>query len=189
MLSVMWSIAGHVFKYMPVYERGGKSIECLNIAYNNVFSMDERVGINTFTDIIKLLTKRGESKAGLSTYYIQLRSCSYIFIKMIKRVIDLPYVDVATARSVKVEATALLSEWDQIQQFVMWEYSNRHLQIEDQDICHCCSHALNNCCTHGHKQESCAKCNNCFTFFDLQVRSFLSQVQEQEVEDRQEAAG
>ena len=35
------SIAGHVFEAMPVYERGGKSIDSLNDAYNNVFVKEE----------------------------------------------------------------------------------------------------------------------------------------------------
>ena len=42
----------HTFKDMPVYERGGKSIESLHNSYNDVFSKDERVGRDTFTDIM-----------------------------------------------------------------------------------------------------------------------------------------
>lgn len=37
------TIAGHVFKSLPVYERGGKSIESLNEAYSAVYEKDQRV--------------------------------------------------------------------------------------------------------------------------------------------------
>mmetsp|Transcript_27310 Transcript_27310/g.39559 ORF Transcript_27310/g.39559 Transcript_27310/m.39559 type:complete len:194 (-) Transcript_27310:94-675(-) len=61
------SIAGHTFRDMPVYERGGKSIKSLLEAYRVAFVEDERVGEHTFAEITRLLTKRGESKCGLST--------------------------------------------------------------------------------------------------------------------------
>lgn len=63
-----------------MYERGGKSIECLNAAFNDAYSSEDKVGMNLFTAIVKLLTKRGESKADLSTYYIQLRGSAKVFI-------------------------------------------------------------------------------------------------------------
>mmetsp|Transcript_12420 Transcript_12420/g.18564 ORF Transcript_12420/g.18564 Transcript_12420/m.18564 type:complete len:292 (-) Transcript_12420:93-968(-) len=56
------SIAGHTFRDMPVYERGGKSIESLLEAYRVAFAEDERVGAHTFAEITRRLTKRGESK-------------------------------------------------------------------------------------------------------------------------------
>ena len=62
---------------MPFYERGGKFIKSLNKAYNDTFDENVRVGKPTFTKLIKLLTKKGESKAGLSTYYINLRYSFY----------------------------------------------------------------------------------------------------------------
>jgi len=73
-------IAGNTFKNMPVYERGGKNIESINEAYNNTFAEGERVGRDIFVELTQLLTKKSESKAGLSTYYINLRNSASIFI-------------------------------------------------------------------------------------------------------------
>ena len=53
--------------------------------HSNSFQIDERVGRHTFALIVKLLTRRGEAKAGLSTYYISLRYSGNIFISMMKR--------------------------------------------------------------------------------------------------------
>ncbi len=44
------NLAGHVSKDMPVYERCGKWIESLNEAYSDVYSSEEQVGMNLFTD-------------------------------------------------------------------------------------------------------------------------------------------
>lgn len=53
-------IAGNTFKNMPLFERGGKSIESVNEAYKNTFAEEERVERNTNVELAKLLTKRGE---------------------------------------------------------------------------------------------------------------------------------
>ena len=81
------NIAGHVFAVLPVYEHGVKSIKSLNEAYNNVYCQEEQVGMNMFTEIVKILTTCGKSKAGLSTYYIQLQYCRDMFFQMMKRVV------------------------------------------------------------------------------------------------------
>eukprot|EP00559_Dactyliosolen_fragilissimus_P007958 CAMPEP_0184871406 /NCGR_PEP_ID=MMETSP0580-20130426/40701_1 /TAXON_ID=1118495 /ORGANISM="Dactyliosolen fragilissimus" /LENGTH=1005 /DNA_ID=CAMNT_0027374063 /DNA_START=1121 /DNA_END=4139 /DNA_ORIENTATION=- len=172
------NIAGHLFAAFPVYERGGKSIESLNEAYNNVYNQDERVGMNTFTEIVKLLTKRGESKAGLSTYYIQLRYCGNVFVWMMKRVADFRFIDMETLNMVKEKAKLFLKEWSSIEMFLMWEYSNRHLNKTSTDICHCCGYALGGSCTHIHTLESCNKCAGCFTFFCTKVKPFLQEVKD-----------
>mmetsp|Transcript_21013 Transcript_21013/g.29472 ORF Transcript_21013/g.29472 Transcript_21013/m.29472 type:complete len:980 (-) Transcript_21013:30-2969(-) len=172
------NIAGHLFAAFPVYERGGKSIESLNEAYNNVYNKDERVGMNTFTEIVKLLTKRGESKAGLSTYYIQLRYCGNVFVRMMKRVADFRFIDMETLNMVKEKTKLFLKEWSSIEMFLMWEYSNRHLNKNSTDICHCCGYALGGSCTHIHTLESCNKCAGCFTFFRTKVKPFLQEVKD-----------
>ena len=174
------SIAGNTFKNMPVDERGGKSIESINEAYNNSFAEGERVGRDTFVDLTKLLTKKGESKAGLSTYYINLRYSASIFTQMMKRVSCFPYADSDEQRAVKKEADTLIEEWKKIQMFLMWEYSNRHLKIEDCDRAHCCTYALGGTCTHEHQDVSCEKCSGCFTFFQTKVQEFLTRVEEAE---------
>ena len=97
---------------------------------------------DTFVELTRLLTKRGESKAGLSTYYINLRYSASVFTQMMKRVSCFAYVDSDEQRAVKTEADSLIEEWKNIQMFLMWEYSNRHLKIEDCDRAHCCTYAL-----------------------------------------------
>lgn len=76
------TVADHRFTNMPLYERGGKSVERLFEAYKSVHPENQRIGRILFIDIVKLLTKRGESKAGLSTYYINLRYASSVFKQM-----------------------------------------------------------------------------------------------------------
>ena len=79
-------VAGHLFKDMHVYDRGEHSFEYLLNTYINAYpNVDERVGKHTFHDLIKLMTKCGEAKAGLSTYYIRFRNASKIFVEMMDR--------------------------------------------------------------------------------------------------------
>lgn len=85
------TISGNIFKNIPIYERGGKSVESLYEAYKKSFPKKDVIGRDTFTDLGKLLTKRGESKAGLSTYYIQLRYSGKILVEMMKRITCFPY--------------------------------------------------------------------------------------------------
>ena len=67
------TIACHKFKNRPVYERCGKCIRSLFKEYQDALSENEcSIGFPNFHDIVKLLTLRGESKSGLSTYYIIL---------------------------------------------------------------------------------------------------------------------
>ena len=44
------------------------------------------MGFGIFHDIFKLLTMRGESKAGLSTYYIKFRHGKNVFDAMLDRI-------------------------------------------------------------------------------------------------------
>jgi hypothetical protein len=80
------TICGHQFKNMPVYDCGGRSFEALDATYKSIVDNDECVRCDMFIDIVKLLTKRGESKCSLSTYYIYLCYCSSIFLKMMMQI-------------------------------------------------------------------------------------------------------
>ena len=65
------TIAGHSFEDSPVYERDGKALEGMFKTYMNALpDGDDILGEPTLNDIVKLLTMHGESKSGLSTYYI-----------------------------------------------------------------------------------------------------------------------
>jgi len=92
------TIAGHTFKSLPVYERGGKSIESLNEVYSTVYRKEELVGIHLFVDIVKVITNRGEAKAGLSTYYTiqNMGTHGSITGKTMTRIICFDHITTAT---------------------------------------------------------------------------------------------
>ena len=92
-------------------------IESINEAYNNTFAEGERVGRDTFVELTKILTKKRESKAGLSTYYINLRYSASTFTQMMKRASYFAYADSDEQRAVKKEADTLIEEWKKIQMF------------------------------------------------------------------------
>ena len=72
------TIASHKFKNIPVYERDGKCMQSLFKEYQDTLPGDKgSIRFSTFHDIFKLLTMRGESKYGLSTYYIKFRHGFY----------------------------------------------------------------------------------------------------------------
>ena len=55
-----------------MYECGGKFIQSLFTDYQDALPEEEgSTEFATFHDIVNLLTVRGESKVGLSTYYIK----------------------------------------------------------------------------------------------------------------------
>ena len=57
------TIYGHNFNALPVYERGGNSIEGMFKTYNDALPEGEYpVGEPSFNDIVKLLKMRGDLK-------------------------------------------------------------------------------------------------------------------------------
>lgn len=81
------SLFGHKFVNTFVYEPGGSSIEELFRSYKDYHTGDENnqpkhVGFHAFSDIAKLMTKKGESKAGISQYYINFRYVTHVFDPM-----------------------------------------------------------------------------------------------------------
>jgi hypothetical protein len=168
------NVAGHVFTAMPVYERGGKTKESLFKSYKDALQDPLlRVGEQTFLDILKLITKRGETKAGLSTYYIRMRYSSQTFLDMLTRLRELECFDNGV---LIVNGTLhLQEEWENLQQFIMWSYSNQHLQISDTNAPHCCTYALGGECDHEHV-SACGKCSRLATFFDTSVATFLKDI-------------
>ena len=78
------TIAGHNFKVLPVYDRGGKSLEGMFKTYNDALPEGQYpMGEPSFNDIVKLLTMRDESKYVLSTYYIKFRHGNTVFGAML----------------------------------------------------------------------------------------------------------
>ena len=165
-------VSGHLFKDMCVYERGGRSGDNLVDAYTNAVPSDERVGRQTFRDMIKLLTKRGETKEGLSTYYILFRYSSNTFVLMMKRLDELGCF-FRNQSELQGCVQKLVEEWKCIEQFLSWEYSSNHLSFDSADISHCCRCALGGICARLHGDTSCIQCSNMVSFFDTSVKKTI----------------
>ena len=70
-----------------MYKRGGKFIRILFKGYKDTLPEDKfSIGFPTFCDIFKLLTLHGESKSGLSIYYIKYRGGKTVFDHMLDRI-------------------------------------------------------------------------------------------------------
>lgn len=165
-------LAGYVFHSMPVYERGANTCEELFSTYKASMNEALTVGEPKFRDILKLLTKRGQTKAGLSTYYIRMRDFSKIFVRMMHRIKEI--VSANANGAILEEHSRLLEKWSNIQQFILWSYSHDHLHLHHEDILHCCSFALGGLCRHNHEDNDwwCNKCADTLTFFD-KVQSYI----------------
>ena len=167
---------GEAFTHLAVYECGGHSVEDLFTTFKK-FHDDTRtggrrshVGFETFKMIMKVLTIRGETKCGLSSYYIHLRYQTQVFVHMMGRVgVICPHF--------LEQAKALVEEWSTMTCFVMWEYSKKHITLDDLDPCHCSRYGLGGSCDdamHSHNSVGCEKCSSCITFFTTKVNIFLS---------------
>ena len=104
--------------------------------------------------MIKLLTKRGETKAGLSTYYIRFRYSSNTFVLMMKRLDELGCF-FRNQSELQRHVQKLVGDWKCIEQFLSWDYSTNHLSFEIADIAHCCRCALGGICARIHGDTSC----------------------------------
>ena len=63
-----------------------------------------------------------------------------------------------------------------MEMFLCWEYSNRHLKIEDEDPAHCCAFARDGTCAYEHQTVLCDRFSSLFTFFRTKVHGVLAQV-------------
>ena len=64
-----------------------------------------------FADIVKLATKCGESKAGLSIYCIQLGCSSKVLIETMRRVLEFECLNAANHFEFKEEVANSIKEW------------------------------------------------------------------------------
>ena len=73
-----------------MYECGRKCIRSLFKEYKDALPEEEgSTGFLTFCNIVKLLTLRGESKSGLSTYYKTFRHGKNVFFNhMLDRIVE-----------------------------------------------------------------------------------------------------
>lgn len=67
-----------------------------------------------------------------------------------------------------------IERWAETQHFLLWEYLNKHLSIDDEDPIHCCHFGLNGFCMHNNDhQSSCRKCSDTLVFFSKIVKPIL----------------
>lgn len=165
-------VSGHMFQNISVYEWGGRTVDGLVEAYVKAVPTEECVGRQTFRDMIKLMTKRGETKAGVSTYYIRFRYSSNTFVMMMKRLDELEILSIIMSE-VQSGVKNIVEEWKNIEQFLVWDYSANNLSLDDSDIAHCCQCALGGLCSRIHMGQSCQKCSSMVSFFDKPVKQLI----------------
>ena len=90
-----------MIKDLPIYERGGKYIDDLHKNYIDSVSNENALGYKTFQDIVKLLTKRGEAKAGLSAHFIRFQYIGRVFEDMLSRLCEFQYLSTKFGNQVK----------------------------------------------------------------------------------------
>ena len=67
----------------------------------------------------------------------------------------------------------LESDWEDLQHFLMWKYSNQHMKISDSDAAHCETYALGGNYDNEHVGV-CAHFTILMNFFDMPLESFLN---------------
>lgn len=102
---------------------------------------------------------------------------------MLKRSIDLPFSSDTDKQWVKFTANVLKRDWESIEQLVIWEYGTKHLKQQNQNLFHCCSHALGETCIQVHNTESFKQCASCFEYFVIYVRAYLSELKRKPFEN------
>lgn len=122
------------------------------------------------------LKKRRESRVGVPTYHIQRRACGEMFSRMINQTIRFSFVNSAKALTVKGKACELLREWDDNQQFIMCELSNRNLGWMTKIVVialhlHCLGSAQVKVMKNCHQE-----CAICFQFLYKKLRVFLTKL-------------
>ena len=116
------TIYGQKFKIIPIYERDDKCIRSFCKEYQYALPEEEgSIVFTTFNDIVKILTVCGESKSGLSTYYIKFCHDNNVFGHILDRIgkIDLNgsyFIDIIGFRK------SLKKERHNHCEFLTWEY-------------------------------------------------------------------
>ena len=113
-------IAGHKFKNLPVYERGGKGLQFFLKEYQDSLPEGEgSVGFGIFHDIVKLMTMCVESKYGLSIYYIKFRHGKNVFDAMLDRIGEI-YLNGTSSINTICFIKTLKIEWHNHYEFSTW---------------------------------------------------------------------
>ena len=81
-------ITNHILQSSHACKRKGRYIDSLNEACSVARTKDQFIDMNLFSDEVELLAKRTEFNASLSTYCVQLRHFSKVFVSTMKRVLE-----------------------------------------------------------------------------------------------------
>ena len=153
--SVKLDKTGPAINNLPVYDRGGHSINDLFSRYQNDVGRENAIGYPTFASLVKLLTKKGEAKTGLSAYYTRFRhACStydeiFDFLKSLEEVqevdgIEILSTDDGATQKVPANVDELKKRFDtEVKRFVSYEFGNDHVNLQSMERCHCARDALN----------------------------------------------
>lgn len=197
------TVGEYTFDFLPVYQRGGKNAKKLfkEYAKSQMEHGETFLGRHSFNELVKFLSKKGETKTGLSTYYVKLAHAFDNLGKMLEKIDS-----IAQAHSMELseadKATKMTKESGELKDFLTYGYAKSHLQIESKIPSHCCRHALNerdtckdlpnNRHTHNEGDEDCKQCARVFTYFD-EFAQLVTQVRDKLPEDatgeRQELTG
>lgn len=141
----------HVFKNVPIFERGGQSIKELIEIYHAAVLESKWLNHRLFNSIMNLLTKRGEARCGLSSQYIDLNYHGGV-VRQTLQILSLLLND-----ELKEPCNNLLEHWKDLTIFVRYQFGKSHDQNESLCAPHCSLQALGKPCDHQHDQ----KCDEC----------------------------
>ena len=132
-------LSGHKFTNLHVYETEGKSQINLYDNYKLLTPKEDQLGWTTFLDVIKLLTKRREAKAGLSKYYTSFRHAGTQFFDLIVR---LTMFGRGIDNCLLEFISNVKNNWLDIYDFLTWRYAKSHLSCNTKDAIHCYHYTL-----------------------------------------------
>ena len=127
-------VQDYTFYNLPVYSRGGKSIRSLYEEYST--SNVSPLGKHTFFELVRIMTSAGQSKTGLSTYYVRLTHHTEVFFEMIDRIADLSPILAKKGKKLKDEC----QKW---QDFLTYFHPKFLLKLNTGPSTHNCKYAVN----------------------------------------------
>jgi hypothetical protein len=137
------------------------------------------IGETLFHEVVTMMTKKGEYKTGLSTYYVWIKHCQDVFIcSSVKRLSLMPCIRGLPHIFQHKSPTQAPGVWTVVDDmelvlakqvvnlcdFLTYSYSTNHLTSKDGMKCHCCKFALNKetICLHPHPSQQQQECKQCY---------------------------
>ena len=139
--------------------------------------------------MVKLLCQKATIKTGLSSYYVKLKDVSEVYGRMMDRINELPNIRglgfVENCTSITSDTNHMCKLWEELEQFLQFEYSAYHIILDAPSKCHCYRYALNktavpadNPCCHEHNDNMCKSCLQPLTLF-TKLHSLLCHINSQ----------